>query len=356
MTEDRKPETPGPAEASAKFADEAEVAGGKLPSSVGMSDDPLIVLERRMLAAEAAIDKGGEKLPKAFHDEWTNLQDQIAEMPAISVAGLAVKLRLMRANTAFLDAHEFGDKLIGSTIESVERLAGERGGISEATPPRAKDVSSDGSIVALALRLSDLRKAADEIEEAHLHGVDTKEEGKAAYQVVDDMEDRITDMMARTLQDALAQVIVAYHFVATGADNAREGLPLQSLLKAEKLLYSIRAVLEREAGLDPAELFDAKAYMPDSYNQHLPGCRRAGLERLAGTGAAMSARQYSPLDVETVAINIETVVATLQMVIEGLPQDGRIGDIPDVLALCRNHLSDQQRELEKITESGKARS
>ena len=64
----------------------------------------------------------------------------------------------------------------------------------------------------------------------------------------------------------------------------------------------------------------------------------------------MSARQYSLLDVETVAIKIETVVATLQLAIERLPTDGRVGDIPDVLALCMNHLSDQQRELEQIVE------
>ena len=70
----------------------------------------------------------------------------------------------------------------------------------------------------------------------------------------------------------------------------------------------------------------------------------------------MSARQDSTLDVETIAINIETVIATLQMAIEGLPNDGRVGDIPDVLALCRNHLSDQQRELERIVEDGAARS
>ncbi len=68
----------------------------------------------------------------------------------------------------------------------------------------------------------------------------------------------------------------------------------------------------------------------------------------------MSARQHPTLDIETVAINIETVVATLQMAIEGLPNDGRVGDIPDVLALCRNHLSDQQRELEQIAEDLKA--
>ncbi len=64
----------------------------------------------------------------------------------------------------------------------------------------------------------------------------------------------------------------------------------------------------------------------------------------------MTARQYGPTDVEMVAVNIETVVATLQMAIEGLPNDGRIGDIPDVLALCRNHLSDQQRKLEQIAQ------
>ena len=37
----------------------------------------------------------------------------------------------------------------------------------------------------------------------------------------------------------------------------------------------------------------------------------------------MTARQYSPTDVEMVAVNIETVVATLQMAMEGLPNDGR---------------------------------
>ncbi len=64
----------------------------------------------------------------------------------------------------------------------------------------------------------------------------------------------------------------------------------------------------------------------------------------------MSARQYPSLDIETVALRIQTVGATLQMALEGLPQDGRVGDIPDVLALCRNHLSDQKRELEQIAE------
>ena len=57
--------------------------------------------------------------------------------------------------------------------------------------------------------------------------------------------------------------------------------------------------------------------------------------------------EYSPIDVETVAIRLQTVVATLQMVIEGLPQGG---EVLDVLGLCRDCLSDQKMELEKIAE------
>ena len=64
----------------------------------------------------------------------------------------------------------------------------------------------------------------------------------------------------------------------------------------------------------------------------------------------MTAPEDSPLDVETVAIRIETVVSTLQMAIEALPRDGEVGDVPDVLALCMNHLSDQQHQLEQIAE------
>ena len=86
-------------------------------------EDPLLALERRMNAVQAIIDDGQEDAPESVHDEWRILQDQVAEMSAISVGGVAVKLRLMRANTEFLDSHEFGDKLIGSTIESAERLA-----------------------------------------------------------------------------------------------------------------------------------------------------------------------------------------------------------------------------------------
>ena len=60
------------------------------------------------------------------------------------------------------------------------------------------------------------------------------------------------------------------------------------------------------------------------------------------------------LDIETVAIRIETVVATLQMALDNIPRDGTVGDVPEVVALCMNHLSDQHRELEQIAEGLKS--
>ena len=60
--------------------------------------------------------------------------------------------------------------------------------------------------------------------------------------------------------------------------------------------------------------------------------------------------EVSFLDVETVAIRLQTVVATLQMAIEGLPQDGQVGEIPEVLGLCRDSLSERISDLEQIVE------
>ena len=107
-----------------------------------MIDDPLLALERRMLAVEAVIDEPGQEAPKSVHREWWSLQDQVAGMPAISIAGIAVKLRLMRANTEYLDAHEFGDKLIQSAIESAERLAGGGATTIGATSPLLSRISN----------------------------------------------------------------------------------------------------------------------------------------------------------------------------------------------------------------------
>ena len=105
----------------------AAVAVVGVPGAVqGDPVEPLLAMECRMNAVEAVLDApDGLDSPLSVHREWWAIQDQIAELPAISVAGIAVKLRLMRANTEYLDCHEFGDKLIASTIESAERLTEE---------------------------------------------------------------------------------------------------------------------------------------------------------------------------------------------------------------------------------------
>ena len=65
--------------------------------------------------------------------------------------------------------------------------------------------------------------------------------------------------------------------------------------------------------------------------------------------------EASFLDVESIAIQLGSVVATLQMAIEGLPQDGQVvGEIPEVLGLCRDSLSERIYDLEKIAEGMKA--
>ncbi len=105
-------------------ASAAAVVAGVPGAVLGDPVEPLLAMERRMNTVEAILDApGGYNSRSSVFRERTSIQDQIAVLPAISVAGIAVKLRLMRANTEYLDCHEFGDKLIGSTIESAERLA-----------------------------------------------------------------------------------------------------------------------------------------------------------------------------------------------------------------------------------------
>ena len=84
--------------------------------------------------------------------------------------------------------------------------------------------------------------------------------------------------------------------------------------------------------------------------------REAALKTALGAVAAMP-RPSVGNKIEDVAINLSTIVPTLQMCIETLPQDGRVGEVPEVLALCRNYLADQQQILEQIVEKsvGEAR-
>ena len=89
------------------------------------TEDPLVVLEGQMLALETFIDDSAVELPEDVHKTWHRLQDQVRELPARSIAGLAVKLRYMRANRDYLCSNhrDFNERLFESAIESAERLA-----------------------------------------------------------------------------------------------------------------------------------------------------------------------------------------------------------------------------------------
>ena len=107
MTEDRKPETPGVSEASAKFVDEAEAATAAPPPSASETDDPLIALGQQW---KEAYDNWQARIPTAGSDEeWTvqddersttlgkiawGIEDQAADIPAQSVDGVLVQLRI----------------------------------------------------------------------------------------------------------------------------------------------------------------------------------------------------------------------------------------------------------------------
>ena len=94
-----------------------------------LAGEPLVALERRMLARGAFLDShsGVDHAQwDAAYKEWAALQDQIAETPAKTVEGLAVKLRLIAEDSLVhtMDS-DFEQGLIRSAVESAERLAGE---------------------------------------------------------------------------------------------------------------------------------------------------------------------------------------------------------------------------------------
>ncbi len=110
----------------------AAVAVAGVPTAVASKPeivDLLVAAERRMLALQASLDGG--QVPEgaqwdALFEEWDALQDRIAETPATTVQGLAVKLRLIDYTNREHDMDAvFGLALIKSTIESAERLSEE---------------------------------------------------------------------------------------------------------------------------------------------------------------------------------------------------------------------------------------
>ncbi len=110
----------------------AAVAVAGVPTAVAAQAgdaEPLVAMERRMLARGAFLDNhpsDDHAQWEAVDREWNALQEKIAETPARTVQGLAVKLRLIAEDSLVHPMDEkFEQGLIRSAVESAERLAGE---------------------------------------------------------------------------------------------------------------------------------------------------------------------------------------------------------------------------------------
>ncbi len=119
MTEDRKPETPGVSEASAKFVDEAEAATAAPPPSASEPDDPLITLGEQWKEAygnwlngrpaddapQEEIIAGEERKLELGKIAW-GIEDQAAKVPAQSVAGVLAQLRMAGTHYRLMECND----------------------------------------------------------------------------------------------------------------------------------------------------------------------------------------------------------------------------------------------------------
>ena len=96
-------------------------------TKAALGGEPLVALERHMLVLGAFLDNHSaedDAQSEAVFKQWSTLQDQIAETPARTVQGLAVKLRLIAEDSMVhcMDS-DFEQGLIRSAVESAEQLA-----------------------------------------------------------------------------------------------------------------------------------------------------------------------------------------------------------------------------------------
>ncbi len=199
MTEDRKPETPGLAEVSAKFVDETKAATAAPLWRTERPDDPLIALghQWKEVYGKWTETKG---YPDTFDREEIDkyeterkmllcavdqLEDQVAEVSAQSIAGVLVQLRM--AGTHYHLMERDGEKwantyahLTWQAWDGLERL------VVEGAPAVPVSVTEpEDAVVALRQRWENVMvergqlknrddtdpKHPDVIEDARLHDV-----------------------------------------------------------------------------------------------------------------------------------------------------------------------------------------
>ncbi len=224
-------------------ATEAEEAGRGIFNTANIVTEP----EQEALATKESAAKVHE------NEAW----DAFLEAPCGTMAEVLFKLHTVHEQ---LKEHAFASRtedLFNAAMRDYERMMGE--GAAMTNQPSE-------TVAALASRLPALHTNMDEAERT------PRQQG--TEQAVENVEMQIVRAMGQSLQDALAQTVQVYGYVCQAADNVEDNYTEQQLFKVERLLFSIRTVLEREAGVDAA-LFGAETYMPKDYNPHNPGCKRS---------------------------------------------------------------------------------
>ncbi len=135
MTEYRKPETPGMAEVSAKFVDEAKAAAPE-------PEDAVVVLRQRwekVRGERAELKNRDDKNPEhpdvledeRLHDVQVDIEESIASTPTHTAAGVVAKLlQLQRNETEFDGDASWRPAAFSTALEALSR-----------TPPSGQDKS-----------------------------------------------------------------------------------------------------------------------------------------------------------------------------------------------------------------------
>ncbi len=95
--------------------------------------DPLVALEAEYLEARAAFDTPGSPEPEApTSPRFRVLEGQLITMPAVTLDGVAVKLRLLKHEAE--EEHDLEMDTLRTALEALERLVGGGAMTGPATP------------------------------------------------------------------------------------------------------------------------------------------------------------------------------------------------------------------------------
>ena len=106
----------------------ATLLAAPAPAIAAGEVDPHIAWEREALAlrAEAAVPGLGQERFDELFEDYNEIDDLVAETPAMTLAGIAVQLRLTRLGFAEEASEYAQETALETALVSLERLAGGR--------------------------------------------------------------------------------------------------------------------------------------------------------------------------------------------------------------------------------------